>query len=202
MGGIGAGVDGWPQCVMATINRNRDKLKTLVHYVISKCENPSMLGSIKLNKVLWVSDLWAFVGKGEPITGEHYIKQQFGPVVGSMVGVLKELQSEQKIVVRETEAYGNPKVDYIALSQPTNISAEFTADEISLVDEAIGFVCRHTALDISDKSHDIIWELAEIGEQIPYEAMLASRLDAVTKDDVRWAEGARERAVGNNATSA
>ena len=26
-----------------------------------------------------------------------------------------------------------------------------------------------------------------IGEEIPYEAMLASRLDGVTKQDVRWA---------------
>lgn len=174
--------------------RDREKLKTLVHYVVSRCEDPSKLGSIKLNKVLWVSDLSAYVTTGKPITGEHYIKQQFGPVAASMVGILNELQAEKKIVVRDTEAFGNPKVDYIALSRPENISRLFTADEISLVEQAIEYVCeQHTAMSISNASHDVIWELAEIGEEIPYEAMFAWRLDAVTKDDVKWARDAHNR---------
>jgi hypothetical protein len=172
---------------MANIIRNREKLKALVHYVIAKCDNPRILGSIKLNKVLWVSDLWAYVSWGHPITGEHYVKQQFGPVA-SIVGILRELQAENKIVVRETVRYGRNKTDYIALERPKNISAMFTADEISLVDEAYDYVCRkHTAMQISDKTHDIIWQLAEIGEEIPYEAMWASRLDPVTKEDVELA---------------
>ena len=180
---------------MTTINRNREKLKLLVHYIVAKCENPSILGSIKLNKVLWVSDLWAYVGMGQPITGEHYVKQQFGPVA-STVGILQELQQENKIVVRRKIAHGNKKVDYIALKEPEGISDLFTADEISLVDEATQFVClRHTAMDISDKTHDIIWELAEIGEEIPYEAMWASRLDLITKEDVKWALLASEKSV-------
>lgn len=182
---------GW---IMAT--RNREKLKTLVHYIAARCEDPAMLGSIKLNKVLWVSDLWAYVATGTPITGERYIKQQFGPVAGSIVGVLDELQAEKKLVVRRTHAHGNPKVDYIALSRPDSetLSELFTADEISLVEEAIDFVVGQTALEISDRSRDVIWELAEIGEEIPYEAWLASRLDAVTKDDVKWAREAHEAA--------
>jgi hypothetical protein len=176
------------------MTRNREKLKTLVHYIAARLEDPALLGSIKLNKVLWVSDLWAYVGWGKPITGERYVKQQFGPVAMTLPALLTELQAEKKLVVRQTEAHGNPKVDYIALTRPENISDLFSADEISLVDEAIDFVCRlHTARQISDRSHDIIWELAEIGEGIPYEAMLACRLDAVTKDDVQWARGASER---------
>ena len=179
---------------MSTLRRNREKLKVLVHYVASRCENPSILGSIKLNKVLWVSDLWSYVKTGQPITGEIYVKQQFGPVAGSTVGILDELQSEQKIVVRRRELpNGRTKVDYISMLEP-NIEI-FTASEISLVDQAIDFVCRrHTSKQISDKSHDVIWELAEIGEEIPCYAMLASRLDGITKEDVTWAAGAHARA--------
>jgi hypothetical protein len=174
---------------VAHIIRNREKLKALVHYVVAKCEDPNILGSIKLNKVLWMSDLWAYVRWGQPITGEHYVKQQFGPVA-STVGIMRELQAEGKIVVRERELpFGHEKTDYIALVRPQDVSATFNADEISLVDEAIDYVCRrHTAMQISDKTHDIIWKLAEIGEEIPYEAMWASRFDAVTKEDVAWAK--------------
>ena len=97
-----------------------------------------------------------------------------------------ELEAAKALVVRRREYYGHEKVDYIALTEP-DISA-FKADEISLVDEAIQFVClEHTAKEISDKSHDIIWELAELGEEIPYEAMLASSLGEVTPEDVEWA---------------
>ena len=171
---------------MANINRDRGKLKALVHYVIARCEDPNMLGSIKLNKVLWVSDLSAYVRWGQPITGEHYVKQQFGPVA-STVGILQELQAEKKIVVRERQVFGGTKTDYIALADPA--ITQFSADEISIVDKAIDFVClQHTAMSISDRTHDLIWELAEIGEQIPYEAMWASRLDGVTKEDVKWAQ--------------
>ena len=173
---------------MANIIRNREKLKALVHYVIARCEDHNILGSIKLNKVLWVSDLRAYVKWGQPITGEHYVKQQFGPVA-STVGIMRDLKLENKIVVRQRDTFGYTKTDYIALVPPDNISKQFTADEISLVDEAIEFVClKHTAMGISEKTHDIIWKLAEIGEEIPYEAMWASRLDAVTIDDVKWAQ--------------
>ena len=183
------------------IRRNREKLKALVHYVSFQCDNMAMLGSIKLNKVLWVSDLWSYVKSGEPITGEIYVKQEYGPVAGSMVGILDELQVEKKILVRHRSHHGGKtKTDYISLSDPENISEMFTAEEISLVDNAIDFVCNlHTAKQISDRSHDIIWHLAEIGEEIPYHAMLASRLDGITKDDVVWATGANQRAIEANA---
>src|SRR5438552_3689164 len=106
------------------ITRNREKLKALVHYVAARCEDPRVLGSIKLNKVLWLSDLHSYVTTGTPITGERYIKRQFGPVAASMVGILTELQQEEKLIVREIEApNGKIKTDYIALKRPTNISA-------------------------------------------------------------------------------
>lgn len=175
-------------------SRKREKLKKLVHYVVSQCE-PESLGAIKLNKVLWVADLNQYAATGTPLTGEVYVKQQMGPVAGSLVGILSELQSEKKLVVRRRLAYGNPKVDYIALSEPENLSATFTADEISVVHRAMEFVCAQTAHEISERTHDIIWQLAEIGEEIPYEAMYASRLDGVTKDDVKWAKGAHARAI-------
>ncbi len=171
---------------MVAIKRNREKLKTLIHYIAWKCIDPAVLGAIKLNKVLWVSDLWAYVKWGAPITGEHYVKRQFGPVSPSVLGLVRELEAAKLLVTRRRDFFGNEKVDYLALAKP-DITG-FTADEISLVDEAIQFVCyEHTALGISNKTHDAIWQLAELGEEIPYEAMLVSHLAEVTPEDVAWA---------------
>jgi hypothetical protein len=172
---------------MKVFTRDRNKLKTLVHYVCWSCNDPAVLGAIKLNKVLWVSDLWAYVRWGVPITGEHYVKRQFGPVAPSIPGLVRELELADQLVVRRRDNYyGHEKVDYIALTKP-DISC-FTAEEISLIDEAIHYVAhRHTAMGISEKSHDAIWQLAELGEEIPYEAMLATSLGEVTPEDVTWA---------------
>ena len=35
---------------------NWDKFKSAIHYVCYKADDPSVLGAIKLNKVLWYSD--------------------------------------------------------------------------------------------------------------------------------------------------
>lgn len=172
---------------MSPFYRDRDKLKALTHYICWKVKNPADLGAIKLNKTLWIADISAFLDRGTPITGERYVKRQYGPVPHSILGIVRELEQEGKIVVRKGESFGHPKTDYIALTRP-DIRA-FTADEISLIDESIDFVCRrHTAMGISHKTHDIIWELAELGEEIPHEALLASDLGEVTPEDVAWAK--------------
>jgi hypothetical protein len=170
--------------------RDREKLKTLIHYIAWKV-SPGVLGSIKLNKVLWVTDLSSYVGTGKAITGENYVKRQYGPVSPSVPLLVGELEAAKALVSRRrfapVQGQMVDKVDYIALTEPD--IAGFTAEEISLVDSAIDFVCyQHTAMQISDATHDVIWELAELGEVIPYAAMLASALGEVTAEDVTWAK--------------
>jgi hypothetical protein len=60
-----------------------------------------------------------------------------------------------------------------------------------LIDDVIGEICfNHTATSISLASHDRIWELAEIGDELPLETIFASDLDEVTEADVKWAKDA------------
>jgi hypothetical protein len=166
-----------------------NKLTTLVHYICASCEDPSILGGTKLNKVLWYADVNAFIEFGHPITGETYIKQQFGPVAEHLLPVVKELERKEAIVVRQAPHFAYTKWEYISLKSP-DISM-FKPDEISLVDNMINIVCHgNTAKSISAQTHDVIWELAEIGEKIPYYAVLASELGEFTKQDMEWAKRA------------
>ena len=166
---------------------HREKMKRLVHYICWKCENPSILGSTKLNKVLWFSDVLAYLNWGRSITGETYIKRQFGPVPKHILPILDELRDEQAIVIRDSAYYGNPKRDFIALSKPD--LGEFSPDEISLIDSTIERVCRrHTAKSISEITHDDIWKMAALGEEIPVSAMFSCRVGEVTPEDLSWAQ--------------
>ena len=55
------------------------KLACLIHYIVWKCSDPTLLGATKLNKVLWYADAFAYMERGTPITGVTYVKRPFGP---------------------------------------------------------------------------------------------------------------------------
>lgn len=168
---------------------NREKMKRLTHYVIARSENPSVLGSVKLNKILWFSDVAAYLNWGQTLTGDRYVKRQFGPVPRNILSVLGELQDEGKVLVRKITYYGREKTDYLALEAPETLSDLFTADEISLVDKHIASICgRHSARSISHLSHNDIWRLATIGEEMPMNAMFGSYVGEVTPEDMVWAQ--------------
>ena len=113
---------------------NREKLKRLIHYVAYRCiERPQKLGAVKLNKVLWYSDLEAYVSSGTPITGDKYIKKPRGPVSSSLMPVVAELEDERKMAVRHLDEDG--RIDYLALTKP-DVSI-FTSEEIRIVEDAI-----------------------------------------------------------------
>ena len=163
------------------------KLEALAHYICYKCQDPTVLGSTKLNKILWYSDVISLQMRGETITGETYVKQQYGPVPKHILETLKKLEKRGDIVVRQADYHGYPKRDLIAMTKPD--FSMFTSEEISIVDDVLREVCyNHTASSISMSTHDDIWKLAEIGEEIPLETAFASELAEITEDDVKWAK--------------
>ena len=171
--------------------RGRDlkKLKALVHYICSKCPDRNLLGATKLNKILWYADALSLETRGEPITKETYIKRQFGPVPKHILEIIKKLEGDDAIAVKNTPFHKYEKKEFVSL-KPPDLSL-FTAEEISLIDDVIGEICfNHTASSISLASHDRIWELAEIGDELPLETIFASDLNEVTEADVKWAREA------------
>ena len=165
---------------------DREKLKALVHYVCDKAVDPSVLGAIKLNKVLWYSDAVHYLINGRSITGETYIKRQFGPVPRHIVGVVNSLVQERKIARGKVDHFGFYKSEYIALEGAA--LTLFSAEEIKLVDTAFEHVCMgHTARSISEETHGVIWQIAAMGEEIPLATVFASEVGELDEDDFAWA---------------
>jgi hypothetical protein len=176
-------------CTGRLRGRDLKKLKALVHYICSKCPDKNLLGATKLNKILWYADALSLETRGETITKETYIKRQFGPVPKHILEIIKKLEDDDAIAVKNTPFHNFEKREFVSLKRPD--LSMFTPDEISLIDDVIGEICfNHTATSISLASHDRIWELAEIGDELPLETIFASDLDEVTEADVKWAKGA------------
>lgn len=165
----------------------RSRFKRLAHYVCHLCSDPTKLGATKLNKVLWYVDTFAYRLWGETVSGEDsYVKRQFGPVPKNILKTLQSLEREGVIQIREAKYFGRPKKEYISLKDPKE--GVFTEDERDLIKDVVEAVCDgHTAASISDVSHDLVWEAAELGEDIPVFAVLAAQAAPPTKDDVKWA---------------
>lgn len=166
---------------------NWEKFKTLVHYVCDKADDPSCLGAVKLNKVLWYSESVHYMVHGAPITGETYVKRQLGPVPKHVVVALNELVAERKVARGKVDYFGFMKNEYIAIERPKLDT--FNANEISIIDSAFEHVCIHnTARSISEETHGLIWEIAQMGEEMPLATVFAASVGEIDEEDVKWAQ--------------
>jgi hypothetical protein len=178
---------------MKTPEFDREKLKDAFHYVIARAGGHPGFGAVKLYKVLWFSDSKTYVRRGTPITGEQYIRLQHGPVPKHSREIIAELESEGRVSARKAARdYAQWKFKSL---RPASVN-RFSHDEIAVLDHWIHVIdLEHTAQSISDETHeDYAWEIAKMGEPLPYFAFLANRLRDPTEEDLararkRW--GAR-----------
>jgi len=163
------------------------RFKALVHYVIARVEDPSQLGGVKLNKIVWFIDGQAYLRTGKTLTGARYIKEPQGPVAKAMLPLLRQLQEEGAIAIESVDYYGRGKWQYRSLRDAkTNL---FSKEELDYIDEITDIIAlHHTAKSISEATHGPAWKLARNGEDIPFHAVLAEDLQPVTEEDIAWAK--------------
>jgi hypothetical protein len=166
----------------------RSRFTELVHYVCDRCkESPNKLGATKLNKALWYIDTIAYCKFGKSISGETaYLKKKFGPVPRHIASALQMLSVDGSIAISDNDHFGYTQRTFISL-KPPNVMV-FSPEERDLMNEVIQVICEeHTAASISELSHDVIWDAAELGENIPINAVLAAESDDITTQDKAWA---------------
>lgn len=177
-----------------------EKFKRLVHYIIAQCDDPSRLGATRLNKILWYVDTLAYRANGVSVTGESYVKRQYGPVPKHILATLRELEGEGKVLIRDKEYIGATTMRHFYSLKEADSEA-LSEHEKELVHTVIDAVCERTATEISDLTHDQVWEAANIGEEIPMFATLASGSGEITSEIQEWGDGvvARVAAEKNEA---
>lgn len=166
---------------------DRDKFKGLLHYVVWKAGDLDGFGATKLYKVLWFSDARAYMLFGEPITGESYVREKYGPMPRHALTVIQELSEDGAIRVSREQYFNNPMRRFHSERVPDRLSLDTRQRDI--VDYWIKHIANeHTATSISEQSHDYAWEIAKLGEEIPYHAIFANRIRDPDGDELEWAE--------------
>lgn len=162
-----------------------EKFKALVHFMVHQCrEQPGRLGAIRLNKALWYTDVFAYKASGASVTGERYVKRAKGPVPARILQTLNELELEQKIHIREPDGKFDSRKFMGLVSPNTSVLSE---DEMAAASSTLEAVCGYSANEISELTHDIIWEAAAEGEEIPLYATLVSEKGEISDNVRAWA---------------
>ena len=171
---------------------NRDKFKALTHYIIWRAGHRDGFGATKLNKVLWFADARSYMMYRRPITGATYLREKHGPVPREMMAVRDELTREGLVAISREPYFSGEITKFKALDAPD--VSQFSQEEMNLIDWWIKHVDEdHTATSVSELSHDYMWELARMGEEIPLYAVFASRIRAPLGKELEWAKAEAER---------
>ncbi len=166
---------------------DRQKFKDLVHYICAECPTDK-LGFVKLHKGLYFCDMLAFAESGNPMTGETYRKQQFGPIAQHLWDILNTLQQEGALKVETRDFHGYQKRDFVSLQSPNK--NRFSEAELILAEQVIEFICEHNAKEISELTHEYAWRSAKMGEVLPYFTVFQMFPVEISENDIQW--GARE----------
>jgi hypothetical protein len=167
-----------------------EKLKEALHYVIARCDDPNRLGAIRLNKIIWFADCFAYRKNGASITADAYVKRRLGPTPKNVLPAIAELAAEGKVAVREEALPSNYVLRQFFPLRDAEVETLSEQDR-EILDGYRRAICDNfSANEISNLTHDQVWEAAEIGEEIPMFATFAARSGEITEEVRQWASQA------------
>ena len=172
---------------------DRSKFKELVLHLSQRSQDDEGFGMVKLNKLLFWADFEAFRLLGRSITGETYEKQEYGPVARDLPLVLDEL-AQSGYVIWQHPSRGPYVRDVPAAAEEPDL-AQFSADELRIIERALDELAAHGGKTASEWSHEQSagWNVTPaIGEAISYETAFVSTEPIPREDLERAAEFVRE----------
>jgi hypothetical protein len=148
---------------MGKASMNTDlRVAATAHYVIARTE-PSRLGFTKLNKVLWYADIEHYRRHGESLTGlTQYVRMPQGPMSKAISTAVRDLERASKVTERPVKVIDYMRRELIGLEEP-DISS-FTAEQIDILNQVMDVLCKYTAAEVSDSTHDAFWRELSDGD--------------------------------------
>jgi len=153
---------------------NSGRFKDLVLYISESLADDETFGSTKLNKILYFSDVDAYLNLGRPITGAEYQRNHHGPTAREFLPLVRELESRDWVTVESRRVVDHPQEVVVPTGAIAPNMAQFSTEERAIVDARIAEFRGYTNKQASDESHKLSagWLTREQGETIPYVSSL------------------------------
>lgn len=173
----------------------RSKLCSLVHYIVSRVDNPALLGATKLQKIIWFSEGARVLHGLERLTPAKFVRRQHGPFSGDIEFALELLKQHGAIAeARDRDAQYAPR-EFRSLRQPD--MSLLAKDEIATIDDEIARISlQHSATSVSQETHDGLWEAMTDGDEMPPSIILAKDLRPSTTSEIEWVGSLRDSWTG------
>jgi hypothetical protein len=146
----------------------QSRLKEASLYVMRMAASFDFFGLVKLNKILWRADFEAFKERHSPVTGRLYVKLKAGPAPYEMLPLLNEMKQAGLIEIAETKVPNEQRP--VAIVDP--VLKNFSPNDLRFLDDAIAYYRDMTAAEASEDSHGLAWKTRDLGEPIPYDAVI------------------------------
>lgn len=163
-----------------------DKTREIINYIINyfQCNYSNReLGKVKLVKILWFADREFMHLYYKQLTNLEYRKMPYGPMPTKIDSILKAMQKDNIIKMFKIEKIGGyTQESFLCLKEP-NLN-NFTAQEINILDKIINALHDKTAQEISELTHDELWESINQGEIMPIESVFLQDIIPATKADI------------------
>ena len=147
---------------------NTEKFKSLISYIIRKCENKENAGKTVIVKLAYFSDFNFYELYEKSITGATYLKYERGPYPPYIDTLITNMMDNNEIIIKKEQFQGKDIYKYYLTYEPD--TTLLTKDELATIDEVIDKYSDWTANRISEYSHgDMPWLAAEYNEELDYE---------------------------------
>jgi hypothetical protein len=165
-----------------------NKTGELILYIASKSQDDPSFGIIKLNKILFAIDFFAYGLWGHSITQATYIRLEQGPAPRDLPDIREELIAGGRAAIQNKKYFGGEQKRLVALTEPD--MSDFTQDERGLIDDLIHELKGFNATQLSEWTHSLRpWLAAQEHEEIPYYTVFAMTSTSVSREGLNW--GAR-----------
>jgi transcriptional regulator with XRE-family HTH domain len=151
--------------------KNLDKFKEVLLYVLSKISGKPNMGETVLYKILYFIDFDFYEKYEEQLIGATYIKNHYGPTPIEFKSIVEEMIRNQEIVQVTGKYFNYPQRKYLPLREP-DLTKLKDARELQHIEEVLARLGDKNARELSDYSHeDVPWIVAQEGRPLDYEAV-------------------------------
>jgi transcriptional regulator with XRE-family HTH domain/uncharacterized phage-associated protein len=149
--------------------KNLEKFKEVLLYVLSKVGSKPNVGESVLYKLLYFIDFNYYEKYEEQLMGATYIKNHYGPTPTEFIKIAEDMEGKDMTRVKDSY-FQYPRTKYLPLRKPD--LSKINAQEQKVIDDVINALSDMNAKQISDYSHnDVPWQATEEGAVLDYESV-------------------------------
>ncbi len=159
-----------PQIRINVPQKNLEKFKEVLLYVLNKVGSKPNIGVTIIYKLLYFIDFNFYEKYEEQLIGATYRKNRYGPTPLEFKEIVNKMIKEKEITRIKNIYFEYPQTKYLPLKKPD--LSKLKANEIKVIDDVLNLLSDLNASQISEYSHnDIPWLTTEDQEIIEYESV-------------------------------